>query len=348
MNKKTNKITMDEEKKEIPAPEKTLKAKRYAGARKHKKYIIGAIILLLLIGYAVNAKYPNVFGKIFTKNISKEEAKNKIKILIGEDNKGVTVKEVVEESGLYKVTIGIDKQPDQYAYVTKDGTKFIQQAVLFADIEKQQAEQKKAQEEANRPIEKSDKPAVDLYVMSFCPYGNKAEDTMKSVYDLLKNKVDFNFHYIVDVNGNDIQSLHGAKEVAQNEREACVLKNYGKDKWFTFATYVNKNCGSDGTCWEAGAKSVGVDVAKVNSCVTAEGVALMKTNGEASKKANASGSPTMTINGVSSQAVYQYGNSEAYKQAICGAFNTAPAECAKKLIAAVAATDVAAQGVSCH
>ncbi|MFA5931397.1 MAG: hypothetical protein WC821_03730 [archaeon] len=174
---------------------------------------------------------------------------------------------------------------------------------------------------------KSDKPVVDLYVMSFCPYGNKAEDTMKPVFDLLASKVTFNVHYIVNVSGTNVQSLHGAPEVVQNEREACVLKNYDLNKWFEFATYVNTNCGSNGSCWEAGAKTLGIDTAKISNCVTTEGVALMQANADASNAANANGSPTLLINGVSSTAVYQYGNSEAYKQAICSAFNTAPSEC---------------------
>lgn len=326
----------------------TLKAKCCAGACKHKKYIIGAIILFLIIGYAVYGKKTGDFSlkKVFTKSISKEEAKTKIKDFV-ENNlvqpgTKIEIKNIVEENGLYKLTLTISGQEQEItSYLSKDGKMFFPQAGM--DIEKIKSEAAgKKEAEAPKEIPKNDKPAVDLYVMSFCPYGNKSEDTMKPVYDLLKNKVDFNFHYIVDVNGNDVQSLHGAKEVAQNEREACVLKNYGKDKWFTFVTYVNKNCGSDGACWEAGAKSLGIDTAKVNGCVAAEGVALMKANGEASKNANASGSPTMTINGVSSQAVYQYGNSEGYKQAICGAFNTAPAECAKKLSAAAPATAGAA------
>lgn len=325
------------------------------GECKHKKYVIGAIILLLIIGYAVYGKKTGDYSlkKVFTKSISKEEAKVKIKDFIEKNlvqpGTKIEIKSITEENGLYKLTLTIEGQTQEItSYLSKDGKMFFPQAGMdIAKIESESANKKEV--EAPKEIPKNDKPAVDLYVMSFCPYGNKAEDTMKPVYDLLKNKVDFNVHYIVDVNGNDVQSLHGAPEVAQNEREACVLKNYGKDKWFAFTAYVNKNCGNDGACWEAGAKSLGIDKAKISSCVTAEGVALMKANAEASKKANASGSPTMTINGVSSQAVYQYGNSEAYKQAICGAFNTAPAECAKKLSAAAPATAGAApaQGGSC-
>jgi glutaredoxin len=201
-------------------------------------------------------------------------------------------------------------------------------------------------QQQNPPAEtapvKTAKPVVDLYVMSFCPYGNKAEDTMKPVYALLKDKIEFNVHYIVNVDGTTVQSLHGAKEATQNEREVCVLNNYDMNKWFEFATYVNTNCGSDGACWEAGADSLGIDKAKINDCVATQGVDLMSLEAAASNAAGANGSPTMVINGVKTNSVYQYGNSEAYKQAICNSFTSAPSECATVL-----SNTATTQGGSC-
>jgi len=297
-----------------------------------KKTIVAIVILLLIVGYAIYAKNKDkaAVTKLFTKSITQDEAKAKIESLIKDSGGAATVKEVTEDGDLYKITVSANGQ-DQPVYITKDGTKFIEQALSFDDIAKQQEEAKKQQEEAAKPAPKSDKPNVDLYVMSFCPYGNKSEDTLKSVYILLKDKVNFNFHYIVTVEGTDIQSLHGQKEVDQDEREACVLKNYGKGRWLDFATYVNTNCGSDGKCWEAGAKSLAIDAAKISACVSSEGAALMKENADASTAAGASGSPTLIINGQTSQVAYQYGNSEAYKKAICDAFTTAPEECSKTL-----------------
>jgi len=204
-------------------------------------------------------------------------------------------------------------------------------------------EQPATQPQASAEPVKSDKPVVDLYVMSFCPYGNQAEDTMLPVYDALKSKTDFRVHFIVSVDGNNVQSLHGAKEVTEDEKEACVLKEYGNDAWFKVATYVNTNCGSTGACFADAAKAASVDTAKVDACVAANGVSLMSANEAASNAAGASGSPTLIINGVKSNSVYQYGNSEAYKTAICSAFNTAPSECAVQLSANTSTT----QGGSC-
>lgn len=302
-----------------------------------KIYLLGILTLVVILAAGCDYKVAKK-----DTGIGAEAAKAKVEKLIQDSGGTATVKEVTEDGDLYKIVVSANGQ-DQPVYITKDGTKFIQQAISFEDIEKQKTEAKKQKEELNKEIPKTDKPEVNLYVMSFCPYGNKAEDTLKSVYNLLKNKVDFNFHYIVTADGDKITSLHGQPEVDQNEREACVLKNYGKDQWINFATYVNTNCGSDGKCWETGTKSLGIDAAKISACVTSSGAELMKTDASASDAAGASGSPTMIINGQQTQAVYQYGNSEAYKKVICGAFNTAPEECSKVL----GAETTTSEGGSC-
>jgi len=150
---------------------------------------------------------------------------------------------------------------------------------------------------------------------------------MLPVYNLLKDKVNWNIHYIVNTNGTSVSSLHGQIEVEQNQREACVLKNDGMDNWWNFTTYVNENCGSNGSCWEAAASELGLDIAEINTCVEEDGLLLMQENEAATNLAGATGSPTLIINGSKSSAVYQYGNSEAYKQDICSAFSLAPEEC---------------------
>ena len=45
---------------------------------------------------------------------------------------------------------------------------------------------------------KSDKPELQFFVMSFCPYGNQMEDTLRPVFDLLKGKANLTPHYIFD------------------------------------------------------------------------------------------------------------------------------------------------------
>lgn len=315
-----------------------------------KILLLAAVIIAIVViggwksGKISWPKFSSLISK--PKTLTAEEAKAKVADYINNNlmQAGTTaeIKNISEEGGVFKIELTAGKQ-DVTAYMTKDGTKFFPNALDMEKDLKKETDKASAEEEPAREIVKSDKPAVELFVMSFCPFGNKAEDTLKPAYELLKNKVDFNFHYIVNIDGDAIKSLHGEKEVAQNEREACVLKNYGKDKWINFVTYVNTNCGNDGSCWETGAKNAGLDTAKISACVSSQGLDLMKADAQISNDNGATGSPTMFINGVETKAVYQYGNSEAYKQAICGAFNTAPSECSQTLSSATST----AEGGSC-
>lgn len=319
---------------EINQPEEEILETGKKSGNKFNIYLAAIIIVLLLGSFAFAYQKKSVQKK---ETAIKDNTEKFIKENLIPPGTDFTVKEFVKEGALYKLVASVGSQ-DITAYVSADGKKFFPSVIdidptVVADAKQAQAP------EAQKEIPKNDRPDVDLYVMAFCPYGNKAEDTLKPAYDLLKNKVNFNFHYIVTSSGNDVQSLHGANEVTQDEREACVLKTDGKDKWMGFVTYINSKCGTDGSCWEAGAKSLGINTAKISACVSSQGLALMQQNEKDSKAANASGSPTMTINGVSASAVYQYGNSEAYKQAICSGFTTQPKECQTEL-----ANNSAAQG----
>lgn len=249
---------------------------------------------------------------------------------------------VSESAGLYNLKLMVNgKEID--SYVTKDGKLFFPQAI---NVEEVSALAGSAEPEAPaQPAVKSDKPKVDLYVMSFCPFGNKAEETMYPVYKLLKDKVEWNVHYIVSVSGTSVNSLHGQPEADQNMREVCVKENYGMDAFWKFMSYVNNNCGSNGACWKDAAKDAGADATVIETCVAKKGLEYMKAEADASNKAGAQGSPTLLINGQGTSAVYQYGKTDVYQKAICDAFNTPPEACGK--VVAAASTTATAAGGSC-
>ena len=262
--------------------------------------------------------------------VSKQEAgENIVSYLNSQTGGGVTLDSVEEEGSFYKVSVSYQGNSIP-VYVTKDGENFVQQPIPITGEATQ--ENSNTQQETEE-LPKTDKPVVDLYVMSFCPYGNEAEDTMLPVYNVLKDKVDFNVNYIVSVSGDSVQSLHGQPEVDQNIREICVREEYGEDKFWEFITYVNENCGSKGECWEDAAQEINADTSVIQSCVDERGLDLMKEEAQKSQEAGASGSPTLIINEVKSKAVYNYGDSNSYKEVICSAFteDSMPEECADSL-----------------
>ncbi|MFC2136528.1 DsbA family protein, partial [Bacteroidota bacterium] len=182
------------------------------------------------------------------------------------------------------------------------------------------------------------RPQIDFYVMSYCPYGNQAEEAIAPVFEKLKGKADFNPKYVLYSNYGGgypshcldedavVCSMHGIVELNQDIREACVAKYYGTQEWFDFALAMNKQCNSQNadTCWTGVAESLGLNTETIITCEANEGYDLMiadKTTGDA---LGVSGSPTIFIDGV------QYSGSRTangFLAGLCAAFEDAPAEC---------------------
>ncbi len=177
-----------------------------------------------------------------------------------------------------------------------------------------------------KTIEKKETPKVELFIMSQCPYGNQAEETMEPVYELLGDEVDWNIHYIVSEENGTITSLHGEKEVEQNKKEICVLENHGTGKWFDFVTKLN-----NGKDWETAAGELGLETQGIQSCVEEKGYELLKEEAKITSEKGRIGSPTLYINGMKSDTVYQYGKPNAYKEEICKGFKTKPEECGQEI-----------------
>jgi hypothetical protein len=100
---------------------------------------------------------------------------------------------------------------------------------------------------------KTDKPTVELFVMSYCPYGVRAETAVTPLKELFGNKIDLKIRFIVQVSGSTIesvQSLHGLTEAKENARQLAIVKLY-PDKYWDYLTEFNN------VCYGGGAASAG-------------------------------------------------------------------------------------------
>lgn len=299
-----------------------------------KNLIVKSIIVVIAIalvggGIFYLSKKKNSLGMLASVSgaISSQEAGNKAIDFINKNlvREGVTasLKEIKEESGLYKATIKITQtegEQDADVYISRDGKfLFVNPPIEMKEIEKKPTE-----------TPKTEKPDVKLFVMSFCPYGNQAEDLMKPVMSLLKDKIDVRLNYIVS-KGTDGKyvSLHGVQELNQDVREICVFK-YQKDKFWDFVYKINEKCTSQNadTCWEQQAKDLGIDVQKIKDCQQNEATALLDAELALVQQYSVTGSPQLFINGVEYTGDR---SSEGYKNGICSGFTTPPQECQQTL-----------------
>ena len=285
--------------------------------------VLGVLVLIFLI---------NNFGITGNMTVSKSGVESNLEKFLEVQTDGTATIESIDSYNNYLYLSIVNLEGTEIpVYITKDGKYLIQGLTSI------EADETSPTTTTNIP--KSDKPVVELFVMSFCPYGVRAENNIMPVVDLLKDSIEFQIRYIVNVNGNtinDVSSLHGLTEAKEDARQLIINKYY-PDKFLTYINNFDNNCyqyGQDETqldaCWKNEATKLGIDTKKVESLAYGtEGVNLLKSEEAEADKYSVSGSPTLIINGVQSSAIYS--GTSATQTAICSAFNTTPGECGEKL-----------------
>jgi len=301
--------------------------------------IIALLSIFVIIGFVLAASAIIASRKSSSdKTISPEEAGRRVLDLANKyflQNKNAAISgEPAEESGLYKVNLNVDKNTLPF-YLTKDGKSIIFPNGLM-EVEKIKEQAKK--EQAKDQMLKADRPSVELFVMSFCPYGVKALKDALPLKSLFKDKIDFKIKYIVSVKGesiNEVESLHGSEEVKEDLRQAAIIQFY-PDKFSLYLEKINEkscliSCGALKLedYWKETARTLKMDVKKIESFAYGrEGMELLKQNEADAKIYAVEASPTLIINGVKSDAIYS--GTKATQEAICSAFSVLPNECQEK------------------
>lgn len=257
----------------------------------------------------------------------------------------VSIKEIIEEEGLYKLKVAVSGR-DVDAYMTKGLTLFFPNPVAMTEVAGAATEP--TQPTTPQELPKSEKPSVQLFTMSYCPYGNQAEATMKPVVDLLGDAVTVEPHYVIYENyqgggptycidpNSKFCSMHGAAELNQDLRELCIFNNQ-RAKFWAYLEKVNADCTVSNieTCWKTAADAVSVNTAQVESCFKTNSLTYAQAEKDLGAKYNVTGSPTLVINGVTYEGDR---TADAYKTAICSAFNTPPSACSTVLSSTTSAT----------
>jgi len=285
------------------------------------------MLVSIILGIALAISLVFVFKGGMTGNvISENEAgKSLVSYLNAQTGGGVEYISSKDIGNLYETTVSYQGQ-NIPVYITKDGEYFVQGAVPITG-------NAIANPNTQTPVElpKSDKPVVELYVFTYCPYGTQSEKGIIPVAKLLGNKIDFKIR--------QIGAMHGEHEKIEAQRQLCINKLYpAKYLDYTLAFALSSEiggCNGDATCVgpkiDALYTKFGVDKAKIDSCMKTDGVTLYAAEETNAQSKGVSGSPTLIINGADAQSGR---DSTSYLKTICSAFNTAPAECSQVLSSA--------------
>ena len=150
-------------------------------------------------------------------------------------------------------------------------------------------------------IARMGKPTLELFVMSYCPFGVQAEQKIIPIVKRFGDKIDFKLRFIArekeSPSPQDITpftSLHGYPEVAENIRQLLIAQEF-PDQYLDYILCrgnqkLDKN-------WEACAEKLGIDVTRIQQLFDTPEVSeqLFRENIRRATELGINASPTILV-----------------------------------------------------
>ncbi len=165
-------------------------------------------------------------------------------------------------------------------------------------------------------IKISGAPTMQVFIMSYCPYGLQMLKGLLPVWEKFQDKANIELRFVS-------YTMHGQKEEDENYRMICIREEQHSKLIPYLKCYVE-----DGD-YERCIKQTGIDESKLNSCVVSKASQYFEEDKTLNEKYGVRGSPTTVINGEIAEIWPR--SPEDIKNALCEAFSTQPSECSEAL-----------------
>jgi hypothetical protein len=299
---------------------------------KSNPWIVASVILAILV---IVLGYMAFFNKPTVTIVPGDQAGKKlVDFLNVKTQGGVDYVSNKDMGNLYEVTVSYQSQ-EIPVYITKDGKYFVQAPVPLdeqsltpectTDAECAPTETCQAGTCVPKPQEvpKSDKPKVELFVMTHCPYGTQAEKGFIPAMKALGTKVDAKIRFVH-------YFMHGDNEEAETYNQVCIREEQSAK----FLPYLECFLATTGSADDSKKclDTAKIDKTKLNTCLSNDKKKAKEyydVDKKLSEQYGVQGSPTLIVNGVQSNSGR---DSQSMLKTMCGAFTTAPTtECTKTL-----------------
>lgn len=168
--------------------------------------------------------------------------------------------------------------------------------------------------EIEKPV-KYDKPVLDAFIMSYCPYGIQMAKALIPVQELLGDKADINIRFVY-------YTMHGQKEADENNRMMCLREEQPEKFWQYMKCFTES--GDSNEC----ISEAGIDKENLDDCMKNRASGYYDGDKALNTKYDVGGSPTVALNG---KVISVSRSPEAVKEKICSTFDAMPEECSQAL-----------------
>ncbi len=292
---------------------------------KKNPFILSTVLagLLALVFIILFVTRPCVSGKTVSEQEAIQETINLVKDVFGVDMSYVS-RNTDSEGDVYSFNFQSSEGLPITLEVTKD-MKFLKLPsgywVKVSDLRamaEQKKEQNKQKEEEKKKIPKKEKPIVELFVMTYCPYGLQAEKGMIPVIKLLDGLADIKIRFVH-------YFMHGQKEEDETYRQVCIREEQPNKFISYLECFVNSSDSS--SCLE----KAGIDENKLDDCIENRAKDYYANDKKLSQQYNVPGSPTLVINGQQLRFSWQPRSPAKALELVCLGFTTPPEECSTEI-----------------
>ena len=295
-------------------------------------WMIASMILIVLLGASLMFG-SGITGAVISEDDAGQQAVDYLNNVVGVKAELVGI---TDSNGLYNIRMMIQDSP-YVLYMSKDGNLLFPQ-VFDLDQELGEVQQPQPQAQPQQPdVPKSDKPVVDVFIMSECPYGTQIEKGIIPVVETLGDKIDFNLRFVY-------YAMHGEPEIVEQTNQYCIQKEQN-DKFLDYLkcylvagdgesclTEANIDTNKMETCYAAADSEFSITANLNDQASYLSGrFPLYNVDKTLNERYQIGGSPSLVINGATVQAGR---DSASLLNAICSSFNNAPSECDTQLSSA--------------
>jgi FKBP-type peptidyl-prolyl cis-trans isomerase 2 len=241
-----------------------------------------------------------------------DSALGNISVTVDDDNIYFTTNPVLGRIDAYRITILSFNETSIVidTNIPYAGEKIIVEAKVIDVIEK------KITKTSVKPAPKIEgAPTLEVFVMSYCPYGTQMEKGVIPAMKLLNGKANFEIRFVY-------YTMHGEKEDTENARQVCLREEQPAKFW----DYLE--CFLDAGDAEGCVSDAGIDENKLSGCMSSRVADYLAVDNDLNTQYGVQGSPTTVLNG---EVIEISRSPEDVKKAVCAAFENPPAECDETL-----------------
>ncbi len=298
---------------------------------------LGALIIVtIFLSACTSEKTEETFeaGKTIPAEKARELAEDFINDYLMIDGPKVSVRLQGSAYNMYHLNVDVGQGEIIDSFITKDGKLFFPQHLDIDEIKGISPLTNENEVGINVDIPKSERPVVEMFVMTYCPYGTQIQKGILPVLGVIGDDLDFRQMYVD-------YAMQNKKELDENLLQYCIQKESNEELIAYLGCFLSAE-GQSENCFN----QIVNNPEKVNSCIEATDKEFKVTENYEQKidwrgnfpgfnvhanevnKYNVGGSPTLIINGVEVPA---HRDPASLLNLICDAFEERPEGCDSQL-----------------